>query len=246
MNRKQFIFLLLVLAILGGAGLVLLKRNQQSWTVREAKVGDRVLPNFPYNDVAAIHVKGGGNEFNVIRKDGIWRIPERSDFPANFRAISDLLIKIKGLKVVQSEIIGPSLLSSVQLDERSRTLIEFKDAQGKLITALILGKKHDRPQKDNEPLGIHGFWDGRYLLLPDDPNNVLLTSDELGSVIPEPGPWLSPDFFKVTDIKFMSLNSPNPSNSWSVLRESKNSPWILADASRAKPLIQPAPHLPPR
>ena len=229
MNRKQFIFVLLALAFIGGSGLILFKRNKQTWAVHEAKVGDKALPGFRFNDVAAIHVKGF-DDFNIVRRDGIWRIPERMDYPANFSVVSDLLLKIKDLKVVQSEIIGPSLLARVDLDETNRTLVEFKDAQGKMIASMIVGKKHDRPQKDNEPLGIHGFWDGRYIVLPEDPGNVLLVSDELGSIIPEPGPWLNTDFFKVVNIKFISVTAKNQTNSWSLLRETLSAPWTLPDA----------------
>ena len=86
MNRKQFILVLLALALIGGAGLVLLHRNQQSWSVREAKSGAAVLPSFRFNDVAAIHIKGS-SEFNLVHKNGLWCIPERADYPANYNQI---------------------------------------------------------------------------------------------------------------------------------------------------------------
>jgi LPXTG-motif cell wall-anchored protein len=42
MNRKQLILLLVALAVIGGAGLVLLKRNQKSWTESEAQIGQKL------------------------------------------------------------------------------------------------------------------------------------------------------------------------------------------------------------
>ena len=91
MNRKQLILLLLVLAIIGGAGLVLLNRNKESWAEPEAKMGEKVLPNFQPNAVAAIHIKGG-SDLNLVHKNDIWRVQERDDYPANFHQISDMLI----------------------------------------------------------------------------------------------------------------------------------------------------------
>ena len=38
-----------------------------------------------------------------MRKDNGWVVRERGDYPADFKAISDLIIKLTDLKVVQSE-----------------------------------------------------------------------------------------------------------------------------------------------
>lgn len=233
MNRKQFILVLLALALIGGAGLVLLHRNQESWTIREAKAGDKVLPNFRLNDAAAIHIKGSA-DLNVVRKNGLWCVRERGDYPADYQQIRDLLIRIRDLKVVQSEKIGPSQLGRVDLDEPGkgtggRTLIEFTDAQGKVLDSLLAGKKHLRPRNESVPIGLHGLFDGRYILLPSDPGNVLLISDELPSVAPEPASWLSRDFFKVEHIKSLSLVFTNGANLWTLLRENESWPWTLAD-----------------
>src|ERR1051326_1582461 len=108
MNRKQFTFILFALLIVGAAGLILINRNRQSWNVREARVGDKVIPNFRFNDVAAVHIKSPGADFNVLKKADTWRVPERNDYLANYAQIKDLLIKMRDLKVVQSDTIGPS------------------------------------------------------------------------------------------------------------------------------------------
>ena len=102
MNRKQFIFVLIALAIIGGAGLVLLRQNRQSWGIHEAKVGEKLLPHFRLNDVAAVRIKGA-SELHIFQTNGLWRVREREDFPANYPQLKDLLIKIRDTKVVQSE-----------------------------------------------------------------------------------------------------------------------------------------------
>src|SRR5436190_4601641 len=116
MNRNQFAFLLLALAVVGSAGLLLLKRNHQAWSAREAKAGDKVFPSFRFNDVAVIHVKSSAADFNVERKDGVWRVREDGDYPANYSQIKDLLLRMRDIKVVQSDTIGPSQLSRVGLE----------------------------------------------------------------------------------------------------------------------------------
>lgn len=234
MNRKQLILLLVFLAVIGGAGLVLLNKHKESWAVHEAKMGDKVLPDFRPNDVASIHIKGG-SDLNIVRKNDIWRVPERNDYPANFGQISDLLIKLRNLKVVEAETVGPSDLGRVNLDEpgkgsESGTLVEFKDMQGKVLAALLLGKKYLRQQNELSPTHlVGGEPDGRYILLPVDPQNVMLISDPLNTLQPNPRQWLNKDFFKVEKMKSISLTSTNADNSWKLSRETESAPWVLMD-----------------
>lgn len=234
MNRKQFVMVLLALAIVGGAGLVLVHRNQQVWMGHEARVGDRVLTGFQMNDVAVIHVRGQGKDFNVVHTNDVWRVRERDDYPADFALIRDFLFKVRDLKVVQSDVIGPSELARLNLEPpgggtNSATLLEFKNQQGTLLASLLIGKKHLRPQNPLEPPGLHGLFDGCYVLLPGDPDNVLLVSDDLAAASPDPGLWLSQDFFKAEDIKYISLTSPKAADSWEISRADDSSPWTLAN-----------------
>ena len=235
MNRKQFIMVLVALAIVGGAGLVLIHRNQNTWMGHEAKEGDRVLPGFRMNDVTMIHVRGDGNDFNVVHTNDIWRVRERDDYPADFALIRDFLFKVRDLKVVQSDVIGPSELSRLDLESpgsetNSATLLEFKDQHDQLLGSVLIGKKHLRPQNGTEPPGLHGLFDGCYVLLPDDPHNALLVSDDLAAASPDPGPWLSPDFFKAENIKYLSVASPNAADSWEISRADDSSPWTLSNS----------------
>src|SRR5258708_27799285 len=98
MNRKQLILIFLALVIVGGAGLVLLNRDSSTWSEAQGKMGQKLFPNFPLNDVAALHIKGEG-DLRLARKDGTWRVVDRGDYPANFSQIHDLLIKVSDLKI---------------------------------------------------------------------------------------------------------------------------------------------------
>lgn len=231
MNRRQFLFTLAALALVGWAGLVLLRQSQRAWSNREARVGDKALPNFHLDEVAAIHIKGS-SDVHVARKDGLWRVRERADYPANFQQVKSLLLKMQDLKVVQSEEIGPSQLAQVDLEEPGKgacggALLEFENAQGKLLDSLLVGKKHERQQNEFEPPGLHGLYDGRYILQPREPNNVLLISDELATVAADPEAWLSRDFFKIQNIQSISLISTNPNDSWELARENESGLWTL-------------------
>jgi hypothetical protein len=234
MNRKQFIILLLALAVISAAGLVVLNRHKQSWTVREAKVGEKLLPNFRPNDVAAIHIKAAV-DLNIENKDGAWRVRERGNYPANYEHVKNLLLRIRDIKIVQSDEIGPSQRPRIELGEPGTgpgngTLIEFKDAQGKLLDSLLVGKRHMRAETSSDPYRMRGLFDGCYVLLPKEPSNVLLISDELAGVSREPGAWLNTEFCKIENVKSVALTRADGTRLWTLARESESKLWILADA----------------
>jgi hypothetical protein len=233
MNKKQFIVLLVALAVISAAGLLMVKRHKESWNVREAKVGDKLLPNFRPNDVVAIHIKAGV-DLNIEKKDGTWCVRERGDYPANYEHIKSLLVRMRDIKVVQSDEIGPSQRPRVELGEPGSgagagTLIEFKDAQGKVIDSLLVGKRHIRGETASDPYRMRGLFDGCYVLLPKEPQNVLLISDELAGISGEPGAWLNAEFFKIESVKSVSFTSTNAEVLWTLSRESESQPWSLED-----------------
>jgi hypothetical protein len=236
MNRNQLILLLVALAVIGGAGLVLLQRHQKSWTESEQQIGQKLFKNYQFNDVAAIHIKGD-TDLTLARKDDGWHVEQRGSYPANVTQIRELLIKMGDMKVVQSDPIGASQLARLHLAEPGKgaeaaTLLEFKDAQGKTLQSLLLGKKHTREQPERParmPFGEEGFADGRYVMLGGDTKTLLTISDALNNVDPKPAEWLDKDFFKLDKPQSVSFVSTNASNSWTLSRATESAPWVLAD-----------------
>ena len=132
MNRKQLGILLVLLVALGGAGLVLFKRQNASWSDAKPGIGKKLLGDFPVNDVSRIVIKEGTNTLNLVKQDDRWRVKERGDYPANYSDISGFLLKARDLKVVQTETVGPSQLPKLQLAPAGRgtgsaVTVEFKD-----------------------------------------------------------------------------------------------------------------------
>src|SRR6266404_3151771 len=115
MNRKQLVILLVVGTVIGLSGLLVSRRNDASYqSTGEGGAGKKLLPDFPINDVARIHIKQGTNELNLARPDDTWTVRDRYDYPANFQEIGDLLRKIWELKIVQTTQVGPSQYSKLE------------------------------------------------------------------------------------------------------------------------------------
>lgn len=243
MNRKQIIILLVVVLALGGAGYLIHKRQTESWTPASSAMGKKLLGDFPLNDVAHIVIKQGTNELNLAKKDNLWRVRERNDYPANYTEISDFLIKARELKIVQSEEVGPSQLPRLSLTTgqgtNSAMLVDFKDQSDKSIRTVLLGKKHMRKSDRPSPLGdmgSEGWPDGRYVKVGNDSGNVSLISEALANIEPKPDQWLNKDFFKVEKVRSIAVTYPAATNSWKVTRETETGEWKLSDAKPGEQL----------
>ncbi len=239
MNRKQLTTLLVLVVVLGGAGLLLRNRQSASWTEKNPAVGKKLLGDFPVNDVAQIVVRKGTNVLVLAKKEDLWRVQERKDYPANYPEISDFLLKVRELKVVQSEQVGPSQLPRLSLANDSSTnaplVVEFKDASGKNLRQLFLGKQHLKKSNQPSPMGMgeggenQGWPDGRYVKTGADSDSVALISDPLTSIEPRPEQWLSKDFFKVEKLRGVEVTHLEATNSWKATRETEAGDWKLAD-----------------
>jgi hypothetical protein len=242
MNRKQFALLLFLLVVVGIAGLLIYNKQNNYSQSGDAAIGKKLLGEFPFNDVAHITLKQGSNELNLVKKDNLWRVRERNDYPANYGEISELLLKARDLKIVQTDTAGPSQLSRYGLIPGTGTnpaiVVDFKDQAEKPIRSLIVGKKH--MQKSNRPspygeMGDGGFADGRYVKVGTS-DTVNLISDPLDKAETGPEKWLNKDFFKVEKARSVSVTFPVETNSWKLSRETETGEWKLADAKPGEQL----------
>ena len=216
MNRKQFLILVVALVVLGGAGLALFWQDIAAYRSTGAKIGAKLLPDLKLADVAYIQLRDARNVATLARKDNRWVVQERGDYPANFQEISDVVIKLIELKVVQSEEVSDALLPRVGLapppekpaadakDEQAKaigTRVELKDAAGKTLGTVTVGKVVLKKDPGNPlPNAVNGVPAGRYVKIADA-KNVAVVSDPLEKVSADPAKWLDKTFFKVDRLK---------------------------------------------
>lgn len=239
MKGKQLAIVLVLLAVLGGVALFLNQRNAASWSSTSTQTTGKIL-DFPLNDVSQITVKSSGTELNLVRKDGLWKVKERADYPANFELISNLIRKIWELKAVQEVKVGPSQFGRLQLlepgqDANSGTLLDFKGDGGKRLAALLIGKKYLK-QSDGSMGPEAGIPSGRYARTLESSSRVLLVSETLDEIDPKPEHWLSRDFIKAENPKSIAVAGTTPAMNWKIVRDAAGSPWKLADAKPGEEL----------
>jgi hypothetical protein len=235
-----------VVVVLGVAGWLQYQHTRTSWETDSKAIGQKLLGDLPVNDVAAIFIKSATNELTLARKDNLWRVKERNDYPANYTEISGFLLKAQDLKVTQTEEVGKSQLGRYKLlppgeGTNSATLVELRDRNGKTIRSLLLGKphKHKPPQGRPSEMGDmedEGWPDGRYVMVGAAAKTVSLISDPLGNMEVNPSQWLNKDFFKVEKVRSIAVNYPVATNSWKVTRDSETGDWKLAEAKPGEKL----------
>lgn len=242
MNRKQIALLLFLLVVVGIGGLIVYTRQNDVSRSGDPSQGKKLLADFPVNDVGHIALKQDTNALNLIKKDGTWRVQERNDYAANYQQISEFLLKLRDLKIVQSEFVGPSQLPRLALVPGQGTnaalVVDFKDQNDKPIQTLLLGKKHMQKSTRPSPYGDmgEGWPDGRYVKVGTKSDSVAVISDALANIEPKPDTWLNKDFFKVEKVRSIDVAFPVATNSWKVTRETESGEWKLADAKPGEQL----------
>lgn len=244
MNRNQFVLLVFLLVVLGLAGLMVYNKQNDMGRSGDPAIGTKLLGDLPVNDVATISITQGTNQLALVKKDNLWRVHERNDYPANYSQISEFLLKARDLKIIQSEHVGPSQLPRLELvpgpGTNAALVVDLKDQNDKTIRSLLLGKKH--MQKPSQPspagdMGDSGGWpDGRYVKTATSSDTVALISDALANLEPKPDQWLNKDFFRVERVRSIAVAGPAVTNSWKITRDTENGEWKLVDCKTGEQL----------
>lgn len=237
MNRKQLTLLMLAGAVIVALGWMLSQSKNKSYEAANQRLGQKVIADFPMNDVETITIKAPqGQQLNVTKAANGWVVKERNGYAANFNNISDLLRKVWELKVAQPVKVGPSQLGRLELtppdnNTNSGTVVEFKDKGGKVLNTLTLGKKTMREGPGGEsPFGgggAGGWPNGRFLMVGTDAKTVAIVSEPFANVDAKPSEWIDKEFFKVEKQKAIAVVSAT--NNWKLARESETNEWKLAD-----------------
>ncbi len=244
MNRKQFLWLMLAVLIMGGAGFALFWQDLTAYRDSGAKIGAHLLPKLKVSDVARMRLQDATQEVTLVAKDKVWRVEQRGGYPADFAEISGLILKLLDAKVVQSEAVGASLHARLDLlapdkeakdkgaKEGTGTLVELSDAAGKPLVSMVLGKVSLKKDPMNPlPNAKDGVPAGRHILVAGKGDNVFVVSDPLEKAVARPGAWLAKDFFKVERIKTLQLaggDATAGAAAWKITRDEEWGQWKFA------------------
>lgn len=227
MNRKQLTLILAAVVVLGGLGLWVRHSQVAGYRPATGRMGEKVLGDFDVNAAAAVHIAGGTNTLDLARKDGIWTVVQRDNYPANFATISEFIRNLGELKTAQAVEAGESQLGRLELnapdsEKGAATLVELKKEDGAALASVLLGKKQLNKPTSPSPMGGDEGWPiARYVMVPGKIDTLSLVSETFSNIEPKPEQWLNKDFFKVQKSKRVSVTWPEATNSWTLSRETE-------------------------
>lgn len=237
MKGKQLLILTLIAAILTGLAMFLsTKRPAHSGVV----VGKKVLPSLRVNDIQALEISSASETVTVTRTDGIWRVVNRHNYPADFGKIRDLLTKLADLKVLQSVratvqqrrelhlLHGPAADASEQ-----PTVLNMKDAAGQPVETLLLGKERIRPSASPDPSPYGNFPDGRFIATGK--GKIFLVGDTLTEAVTAPRSWMEDELLSIKPEDIASIEVNGATNGTIMLtRTNGNASFTLPEIPDGK------------
>jgi hypothetical protein len=237
MNRKQFLILLVVVAALVAGGAALFMAEKGAWKQVDNKAGQQLVPGLSASAVAEIRIVESERSLTMKKGEGGWGLAERGGFPANVERIGELLLKLVEAKVVQTESVAESQRGRLLLAEPKAgakdagTLLELKDAGGKPLARLMLGKPVPRTSQVDGAKS--GGASGRYVLVGDEKTSVAVIADPLSSVEAKPEAWIAKELVKVERVKALVATGADGRQRFSLLRDGSDlmSNWKFVGAS---------------
>ena len=247
MNQKQLSILVVLGLVLGVIGLVVSKSRQRDWQSSSAGNIDKVLPDFPLNDITTVKIKDAVDNVTLEKKDGIWTIADRENYPASYAEIGEFLQIVWDLKPTKQERVGESQYGRIEVrvpgedaGDGTGMIAEFIDKSGKQVGALVLGKQIMRESQPNPMFGGAGggeFPVGRYVRTVGEEDQVFLVSETFRSIRADAASWLDRAFIKIAKPKSITVASDSdPEMNWQLTRDSDTADWTLVDPQEGEVL----------
>ena len=233
MKRSQLAILILLVVVFGAVAFLLLRNSTTSWQSGAGQSKGKVV-DLPINDVAQITIQQPTSQVNLKMEGDTWVVTERANYPANFEMISTLIRSVWSLKPVQEIKVGPSQLGRLDLlppaqGANAGTLVDFKNAEGKRLVAVLLGKKYLRDSGQAFAQG-RTFPAGRYVMPEDGLHRVSLVTETFQQIDEKPERWLDRAFIKIEKPTSIAVAGQDAGMNWKLERVQTSTEWKLMDA----------------
>jgi hypothetical protein len=230
-NARLAVILVLLLAVLGGGALLYQHQERSQRPENIGTLGRTLFKELQAAEIAAIRIAEPNAALTLKRQDERWVIAERADFPADLSKVRELVLKVIGLKVGQSEPLGEKDRARLNLDA-SGTRVEFKAADDKPLGVFIVGRKYFKREVENPDKAIP---DGRFIGLPAEAGTAYLVGDALTQATVKTAEWIDRSSFQVERIKTLQVRYPG-GEAWRIERPKDNADWKLAGAKPGEKL----------
>lgn len=222
MNARVAAVLVVLLAVLGGGALLMYQQERARQPAAADALGQPVLRGLQAADIASIVIREPGATLTLQRRDANWVIAERAGFPAELGVVRQLVLSVLELKVGGREPVAEKDRARLQLDAKG-TQLEFLGADGKSLASLVVGKKYFKrePEDADKSPG-----DGRFVLLPAAPGNVIVVADPLTLATAKSATWIAKAGFGAEKVRTLEVDLAG-GGKWRIERARDDADWKL-------------------
>lgn len=147
MNRKPFLILAGVTAIVVIAAIVQVSVTQRSLTIISSDAV-RAFPGLTdkVNAVARIDIVSSEAKFSVTRTDKGWGLKDKAGYKVSFEKVKAAIVGLSELKLLESKTSDPKRYDRLQVEApdniKAKSIgVTLKDANGKDLAKGIIGKR---------------------------------------------------------------------------------------------------------
>ena len=201
MKAKTFIILLIVCGLVAAGTYFSINQRQTKTDAKTEKLGKELLVNLNVNSISSFSIQDHQNSVTIKKGSKLWGVTERFAYPADFDKLTDLIRKIKSVKIGRWFKSTPAIMQRLslyppgkdQIPQGQRgTRITMKDAKDRSLVELIIGAKRDTGDSQG----------GQYLMLKGD-DNVYLVDQVLAYMDKTPQDWAQK---KLLDVNKKDIN----------------------------------------
>ena len=214
MKTRTLIILLIVLGLLAGAGALITRLEAPDRS--KSSLGTPLLKDLSVNDIASISINDPEQSVSLTKHEDRWVVVERFNYPADFSRITDLVRKLKAVKIGRQFESSEEILKRLALkdaddpdaakDEKG-TRILLNDKKKTPLASILLGKTREAGTEGSFPAG-------QYVRLGRE-SKIYLIDQHFAYLQKKPADWLDKTLVElkeeeVNKISCLSADSKKP------------------------------------
>jgi hypothetical protein len=197
MKSKTFLILLILLVTLASITFFVLNREKPS--LKASQMGEMLFKDLPLNDINTIRIstfeKSNLQTFRLKESESEWIVEDLFEFPADFKSITELVLKLKESKIGRHFEGSAATLSRLALHDPSRVdvsedekaiRIQLLDNHQNPLADLLVGKQRES-STGNEA----------HYLKPTEENTVYLVDQTFRLIGKKPQDWIKNDLLNI-------------------------------------------------
>jgi hypothetical protein len=237
MKSKTFIILLVIACTLSLLAIFIYNRSTPE--KKQTALGQKLFYSLPVNEIDAITIKSPGDTVLLEKGETIWIVKNRFNYPADFEMISDLIMKIKELKIGRSFAASAETISRLALhppdqpgiaQNHQGTRVVIEDRDRKVLADIVLGKM----QAGTSVTGGHYI---KYTKM----SKVYLVDKDFRFINTKPSEWLDKELMDIESENIAKVSCYTPmfkKTIYTLKRNAKGKDPVFINLPQGKKIIK--------